>query len=331
MIREYFRELTKTAWKSWNRFWFTPADPATLGLMRILTGLMLLYTHTVWGLKLSEFFGPGGNISADFARGMHDHSPWAWSYLYGISATSSLKFAHLVAFVPLAMFTAGLFTRASSILSYIVVVSYAHRAVGSLYGLDQINAFLTLYLAVGSSGDAYSVDQLLHPKEQGGAIPNSTLTNIGQRLTQVHMCIVYMFAGLGKLLGSSWWSGTALWGAFANFEYQTLDMTWTCRHPYLINMMTQVILAWEISYIVLIWPRITRPIMLFLAIPLHLGIALCMGMTTFGLIMLVGNLSFVPPEIVRRIVRRVARMLPLTPSTVPTPATRVSSGSNRVF
>jgi hypothetical protein len=39
--------------------------------------------------------------------------------------------------------------------------------------------------------------------------------------------------------------------------------------------------------------------MLLLAVPLHMGIAICLGMVTFGLIMLVGNLAFVPPSLVR--------------------------------
>ena len=36
--------------------------------------------------------------------------------------------------------------------------------------------------------------------------------------------------------------------------------------------------------------------MLLLAIPLHLGIGLCMGMLEFGLVMLIANLAFVESE-----------------------------------
>jgi hypothetical protein len=128
--------------------------------------------------------------------------------------------------------------------------------------------------------------------------------NIAIRLIQIHMCIIYLFAGLGKLFGESWWDGTALWGAFANFEYQTLDMTWLAHHQMLVNFMTHVTLVWEVSYVVLVWPRVTRPLVLALAVPLHLGIAMCMGMITFGLIMLVGNLAFVSPTLVRGVVDR---------------------------
>jgi hypothetical protein len=114
------------------------------------------------------------------------------------------------------------------------------------------------------------------------------------------MCIVYLFAGFGKLLGETWWLGTAMWGALANYEYQTLDVTWLGAWPLVINALTHLVVVWEVSYSVLVWPRLTRPLVLALAVPLHLGIAFCMGMITFGLVMLIGNLAFVSPQVVRR-------------------------------
>jgi hypothetical protein len=179
-----------------------------------------------------------------------------------------------------------------------------------LFGLDQINGFLALYLAVGPSGDAFSLDAWLARRRGAAADRRSVMANIAIRLIQCHMCVVYLFAGLGKLLGPSWWAGTALWGAFANFEYQTLDMTWVAWHPLVVNLITQTILVWEISYIALVWPRLTRPLVLAMSVPLHLGIAVCMGMITFGLIMLVGNLAFVPPEMVRGGVGRLCGRRP---------------------
>ena len=86
-----------------------------------------------------------------------------------------------------------------------------------------------------------------------------------------------------------------MWMAFGNMEYQSLDMTWMADWPRLINLMTHVTVFWELSYAALIWPRLTRPVVLLLAIPLHMGIAICLGMMTFGLAMLFGNLAFVPP------------------------------------
>ena len=123
-------------------------------------------------------------------------------------------------------------------------------------------------------------------------IKSSIANNIAIRLIQIHLCIVYLFAGLGKCQGEKWWNGEAIWGAVASYEYQTIDMTWMANQMWLVSLITLVTLIFEVGYVGLIWHRLTRPVMLLLAIPLHLGIGLCMGMLEFGLIMLVANLSF---------------------------------------
>jgi hypothetical protein len=304
--RAYFHDLGRTLLHGWNDFWFTPSDPATLCLMRILTGLMLCYTHLVWSVDLVGFFGPDGLLTSDFVRQMHEGSPWAWSHLHRFHSTGALWILHSLALLILVLFTIGFATRCTAWLAFLITVSYAHRAEGALFGLDQINGFLALYLAIGPSGARYSWDAWWRGRGQrrGSAeFDPSVGANIALRLTQTHMCIVYLFAGLGKLLGPSWWAGIALWGAFANYEYQTWDMTWLARHPLLVNLMTQTILVWEVSYSALIWPRLTRPLVLALAVPLHLGIAICMGMTTFGLVMLIGNMAFISPDAIRYLLR----------------------------
>ena len=92
-----------------------------------------------------------------------------------------------------------------------------------------------------------------------------------------------------------------MWRAFANLEYQSLDMTWLAWHPYIVNVMTHVSVVWEISFCVLIWKPLWRPLVLAGAVLLHVGIGLCLGMWTFGLIMLVGCAAFLPNEAVRRL------------------------------
>src|SRR5205807_5811071 len=40
-----------------ERFWFTPADPTTLGLIRICAGLVVLYVHLIYVGSLQTYFG----------------------------------------------------------------------------------------------------------------------------------------------------------------------------------------------------------------------------------------------------------------------------------
>lgn len=299
MIRGYLKQLRQESIAGWNRFWFTAMDPATLALIRICTGLMLFYTHLVWAKDLMGFVGSNGRLSSEFVRRFHEIE-FGWSHLFWFDSPTMIWGFHIVALIVFAMLTVGFCSRSVAVLAFLFTVSYAHRAAGSLFGLDQINVLLSMYLVVGPCGAAFSVDRYLGRSSKAPTVS----ANVAIRLIQVHMCIIYLFAGLGKLQGTSWWDGTAMWLSLANYEYQTVDVTWLGSWPWLINLMTHVTVIWEITYSVFIWPRLTRPIVLFLAIPLHLGIAICMGMVTFGLVMLVGNIAFISPQVIRRLLDR---------------------------
>src|SRR6185437_10071888 len=100
---------------------------------------------------------------------------WAW-------------LAHTTSMVVLALFTVGLWTRATSILALVVAISYAQRVPAALFGLDQINVMLTLYLTLGDCGRALSIDRWVAWRREGDgpsrAAP-SVAANFGIRLIQV--------------------------------------------------------------------------------------------------------------------------------------------------
>jgi hypothetical protein len=301
---------------AWNRFWFAAVDPATLGLVRILAGAMLFYTHLVWTIDLLAFFGPDSWVSLDAARLAHatpadmpgelyGGTSFVWSVFYVATTPEAVWAVHITALVVFALLTVGLFTRVAATLAWILAVSYVYRTPGALFGLDQINTLLAFALMIGPGGACYSLDSWFRRRRAAAhSSPNpgytrSVAANVAVRLIQLHMCVIYMFAGFGKLVGVAWWNGTGLWGAVANYEYQSLDATWLAWWPVFGAIMSHVTVYWEVYYPVLIWPRATRPWMLLIAIPLHLGIALFMGMMTFGLVMLIANLAFVRPETTR--------------------------------
>lgn len=282
---EWFASVTK----AWNQFWFAPRNGKTLGLIRLLTGLIVFYTHFVWSPLLIRFLGTDGMLPSSY-RNQFANSTGAWSHFDWLATDSSIWIVHVIALIVMLMFALGFWTRATGILTALFVISYANRATPALFGLDQIAGFLTLYLAFSNCGGAYSLAKRVGFGAQTAS--NLVRNNIAIRLMQLHLCVVYLFAGLGKCQGETWWNGEAIWGAAASFEYQTVDMTWLADHMWLVSLITLVTLVFEIGYIGLIWPKLTRPIMLLTAVPLHLGIGLCMGMMEFGMIMLVANLAF---------------------------------------
>lgn len=298
---------------AWDRFWFAPSQPHTLAAMRILTGLMLFYTHFVLTLDLDAFLGKSAWVNQSTALLLNtdvNGARWAFSYLYYVDSPAILWTAHVAALLVLAMFTAGLFTRVTSVLAFIITLSYCHRLSGALFGLDQINLFLVMYLMLAPSGSLWSLDRWIATR-RGIAPPlaPSTSATVATRLLQLHLCIMYLFGGIDKARGELWWDGSAVWFAIANLEYQSLDLTWLVHQPWLVALLTHVTLFWEVFYPVLVWPKLTRPIFLAMAVAVHGGIALALGMKTFGLAMIIANLVFVSPVLVQRLAEAVSTRL----------------------
>ena len=47
----------RSPWQRWKDFWFSAADPTTLGFIRICTGLLVLYIHLAYSLDLGTGLG----------------------------------------------------------------------------------------------------------------------------------------------------------------------------------------------------------------------------------------------------------------------------------
>ena len=298
------RSWARDAASAWDRFWFTPAAPHTLAAIRVLGGAMLFYTHLVWSLKLDAFLGADAFVNNETARKLQ--ADWyTWSYLWYIDSPALLWGLHLGALVVFALFTVGLFTRVMSVLACVITLAYCHRLHGALFGLDQVNAMLATYLMLAPCGEVYSLDRWLRVKRSAGTwLPPRAFisTNIAIRLIQLHMCIIYLFGGISKLRGQMWWDGSAVWGAIANLEYQSIDLTWMANYAWLIAALTHITIFWETFYCFTIWPKWSRPVTLALALGVHGGIALALGMITFGLAMIIANLAFVSPTLIAGIV-----------------------------
>lgn len=281
----------------WQSFWFTPRSPEWLGCLRILAGLMLLYTHVVWSIDFEAFLGPQRMIASEISPQMHP-TPWHWSHFDWVGNGTALWCLHGLALVSFLAFTIGLGMPWTGWLATAFAISYAHRGTGALFGLDQMNVALAMYLTLGGAGRARSVDrwwECRRAKISGAGAPPVALSpwaTIGTRLIQIQLCIIYWFAGTGKLQGVTWWTGEALWGAFASYQYQSIDMTWTYQYPSWLALATHLTIVWEIGYVFLVWSPRTRPLVIAMAVMVHAGIGIFLGMMTFGYVMIVANLAF---------------------------------------
>ncbi len=296
---------------SWDSFWFTPADPYNLCLARLLAGGMLFYSHMVWGLQFDAFLGDSGFNNVELVKSLQSGG-YAMSFWWYVP--ENWKFiVHIGCCIIIFMFFIGLFTRMTSVLSWVIAVSYAHRAMLANFGLDQVLTMLVMYLMLAPCGASLSIDAIVS-RWRGRVLPTgSVMSNVASRLIQVHLCVIYLFAGISKLQGESWWRGDAVWNALANYEYQSLDMTFLAAWPIATHALSLGTIMWEVSFCMLVWNPRLRPFVLVLGLGMHVGIGAAMGMWTFGLAMTFAYLSFVSGDWLRRV--RSAGALSLQPSS----------------
>jgi hypothetical protein len=302
----------------WTRFWFTPADPVGLHVVRLAAGLVFL----AWLLPLAghveALFGLNGwfdrqayreasRIAGDLPQ------PITWSVLYLCGSNAGLLSAvYWVAIAILMLFTAGVWTRLTAVLTWLIVASFtASPALGS--DGDSLLLILAQYLMLG-----YAVmgladrDQSLAARIVGargtfllgwrtmtGNMPErrSLAANVALRLLQVHFAIVMVVSGLHKLQFGDWWAGFALWYPL----HPVMEMTASSvGSPAQVNSSLVVlgfvgygVLAWQIGFPAFAWRPRWRPVLLGGALLGALGCAFLYGVPVFGPALFAGCLSYV--------------------------------------
>jgi hypothetical protein len=266
-----------------------------------------------------------------------------WSIWFHVTDPTAMAWVQSCIILATFLFTIGFCTRVTSVLTWFGFVSYLHRSTTTVFGVDAMMAIALLYLMIGPSGAALSVDRLIRrwwvsyralwaakrdvnpPHQAGKFVPVPPLpvspsisANFAIRLFQIHVCIIYAAAGLSKLQGVSWWNGEAIWGTLANFEFAPMQygfynsfLHFLCGSVFLWQLFmttgTLFTLAFEIGFAFLVWGPRTRWVIIAMAVTLHGGIGLFMGLKTFSLMMLTLVMSFVPPEAIRRLLRVLSR------------------------
>lgn len=316
----YLQSLARALGQGWSRFFFTPADPTPLGVIRVIIGALAFWNLLVYGLDLQAFLGSNGWADARLAREIvHNQNPMIWSFWFSVP-DPLLRPVWIGCLVVLALFTLGMFSRVTAVLAWVIVTSTLRRATILGYGYDQVACTLMLYLAVaGASGQAVSLDRFFSRWKQfreelrtrrpkgdwspGTGAPTATISaNIALRLIQLHLVLIYGMAGIAKLQGQGWWAGFAVWPTLVDAEFGSFDLSWLASFPLLINFLTHLTIALELGYPTLVWIPNARPLLLALVVVMHLGISFSLGLVEFALAMIAANVAFVSGAWLRSLV-----------------------------
>jgi hypothetical protein len=110
--------------------------------------------------------------------------------------------------------------------------------------------------------------------------------------------------GGAKLLGATWWVGSAVWWLATRPESRLVDLTGLGE--YSVAFWTHAVVAVELAFPILVWVPLLRPLVLALAAAVWISLALLTGQITFALVMLVACISYCSPGWLRGCCRKSA-------------------------
>ena len=149
--------VTVSQKRGWTSFWFSAVDPIGLHRMRFLAGLLFL----AWLLPLTGHQGELFSLEGWFDRAAYleaadpaqfpggPPAPIGWSLIYLFGTNTILLNAFWWASIAvLVLFTLGVATRITSVLTWLIVVSFLATPAAS-FDADFLLAMLAFYLMIG--------------------------------------------------------------------------------------------------------------------------------------------------------------------------------------
>ena len=295
---------------AWTRFWFTSIDPTGLHCLRFLSGLLFLaWLLPLFGdysalFGLDGFFGNRAYVQASEMQGGSPY-PIGWSLIFLFGGNAGMFFWFSVAV--LALFTLGVATRITGVLTWLVVVS--HTANPALhYDADYLLMILAFYLMIGhlllgqfgqqqsAVGRFAGTTDLLTPFRRVSVAP-SFAANLVVRLIQVHFSIIIVTSAFHKLQFAEWWTGVAFWYSLhppREMNIELLRELSGTANPTLfcLSLGAYATLAWQFAFPLFAFRPRWRPLLLIGAVAGWLGSAFIFRLPYFGPVYAIACLSF---------------------------------------
>lgn len=188
--------------------------------------------------------------------------------------------AKLVYIIVLILLMFGFLARLTSLVALLLQLIIFKSFNELNYGYDQFLTMSLFYCFWFPVGKYFSIDSYIFKSKEGESGFNYI------RVIQVHLCIVYFFAGISKALDPGWWNGMSLWRSISSVynDYFTIS-------PYILLIVGIGTVLLETLYSVFIWINKTRYIVLVLCIIMHISIAYTLGLYSFSAMLIVWNIA----------------------------------------
>jgi len=268
-----------------NRWLFGSGSPVTFGVFRMLMGSVIFVNLVMVGIDFDAWFSERGYVPwANADRWLGRDIP-RLDLIAGVTDTRIV--AAFYALVTLAaLFTAlGLWTRVSSIVLAVGLISLHHRNPIILHGGDTVMRAAAVYLAVGPGGAACSMDRLIALWRGRVPVMPAEVSLWPQRLLQYQMAIVYITTVWAKWGGTHWVAGTATWFPQHLREFERFPVPKFLQDQPFLAITTYGTLLVELALGTLVFYRPLRKWVLLGGLLLHGYIEYAMNIPLFAFAM----------------------------------------------
>ena len=296
-------------YKAWQSFFFTPQSPLPIALFRILYGICVSFTLILLYPDWLEWFGPNAwfslktmqaiepGVRLDLFTLLPANDQWITGFFW-----FSLTFAVL--------FTIGLWSRISSIVVFLCLVSIQQRALFITHGGDKFLRVAGFFLMFAPSGAALSLDRFTRVRRKREGPTIEPRAPWAQRMIQFELAFLYFTSFLWKLRGHTWLDGTALFYVLHLHEMRRFPLPSWLQNAVVLKLGCWFILALEFSLGILIWFKRYRYYLLLLGLLFHLCLEYALNTPMFQWDVLTAYVLFIDPEDLRRaggsVLRRVS-------------------------
>lgn len=269
-------------------------DARSLALFRVTLGLYLVFDLSSRLPFVDVFYTDEGIVprASIFAR---MNQSWVWS-LHLISGEWWVEIClFLVAIAFAAGLAAGYRTRLCAVASWVLFCSmHLRNPLIEYFGDITIQALLFWAMFLPLNG-RWSLDLALNPQSRPA---EGNQFSWGTQAYVFQILIIYWFTALMKWHPSWLEDGSAVYYALSlDLSVRPLG-TWLLQFPGFLRLLTRATIAFEIlAPLLILSPWKTQRLRLLavvLFVGFHLGLALCMDLTAFSLIMAVAWSAFLP-------------------------------------
>lgn len=294
--------------KAVEKWWFGWTSPVEMGVFRMLIGFWALVNLIMVGLYFDTWFTQRGFVPIE-VNTAYQGDLSRINFLSGV--TDPYVTLAVYSLITLAAFTTciGLWSRVSSIVLALGIITLHHRNGVILHGGDLVLRMCAIYVALSPCGAACSVDRLIGLwKGRAPAIP--ALVSIWpQRLVQFQIGLVYFTTVWHKAFGTYWRDGTATWYPMHLNEFDRFWLPDFMQEGVMIPITTYGTLAVELALGTVVFFKAWRKWALLGGIGMHLFIEYSMNIPLFAFVMITSYLSFYEGDEVSGWAKRVGARL----------------------